>query len=82
MQRRLALVAGMVVVWTGLIQGRLVHLQVVQHAELTAYANGQHTKTDEIPAKRGDIIDRNGRVLAYTVVGDRSSRAAAMERAA
>jgi cell division protein FtsI (penicillin-binding protein 3) len=71
MQRRLALVAGMVVVWTGLIQGRLVHLQVIQHAELTAYANGQHTKTDEIPAKRGDIIDRNGSVLAYTVVGDR-----------
>ena len=69
MQRRLLVVAAVAVLWSGAVQGRLVYLQVFQHADLAARASRQQTR--EIPARRGDILDRNGRVLAHTVAGDR-----------
>ena len=52
------------------IEARLVYLQVVQHAELTARAERQQSRTIEAPAKRGDILDRHGRILAYSVDAD------------
>ncbi len=47
--------------------GRLVFLQTWQANELTQRANRQHTFTQSIPARPGDIIDRNGRLLATSV---------------
>jgi cell division protein FtsI/penicillin-binding protein 2 len=70
MKRRLAFVAAVAVLWSGAIQGRLIYLQVFQHADLTARANMQQSQARPIPAKRGDILDRNGRLLAYSVVAD------------
>jgi cell division protein FtsI (penicillin-binding protein 3) len=53
--------------WTAGIQARLVYLQVVQHADMQARADRQHLRTLAAPAKRGEIVDRNGHVLAYSV---------------
>ena len=56
--------------WAVGIEARLVYLQVVSHEELTARAEGQQRRSIEAHPKRGEILDRNGRVLAYSVDGD------------
>ena len=56
--------------WAVSIEARLVYLQVVSHEELTARAEGQQQRSIEAHPKRGEILDRNGRVLAYSVDGD------------
>ncbi len=66
--RRRALVAGACfAAWAGVIEARLVNLQVVRHADLTARADRQQNRVVEAPAKRGEIRDRNNRLLAYSV---------------
>jgi cell division protein FtsI (penicillin-binding protein 3) len=62
--------ASLFVLWTVTIEGRLVYLQVVEHAEMMARANRQQLRTVNLPAKRGEIVDRGGRVLAYSVDAD------------
>ena len=57
-------------VWTVAILARLVHLQVFSHADLTARAERQQQRTITAPAKRGEIVDRHGRLLAYSVDTD------------
>jgi cell division protein FtsI (penicillin-binding protein 3) len=57
-------------VWTTGIQARLVYLQVVERADMQARADRQHLRTLTAPAKRGEIVDRNGHVLAYSVDAD------------
>jgi cell division protein FtsI (penicillin-binding protein 3) len=57
-------------VWTTGIQARLVYLQVVDRADLQARADRQHLRTLTAPAKRWEIVDRNGHVLAYSVDAD------------
>jgi cell division protein FtsI/penicillin-binding protein 2 len=54
-------------VWGVVLLGRLVHLQVVQHDELSARALDQQTDIIRIAAKRGDIMTRGGRTLATTI---------------
>jgi cell division protein FtsI (penicillin-binding protein 3) len=49
------------------VQGRLVYFQVFAHAELVTRADRQHQRTIKPSAKRGDILDRRGRVLATSV---------------
>ncbi len=71
MLRRRIVVAGVVIsLWACGIVARLVHLQVVQYAALVAQAESQQSQTIEINARRGQIVDRHGRVLAYSVDGD------------
>jgi cell division protein FtsI (penicillin-binding protein 3) len=67
---RLAVVAVVAAAWVLVIEGRLAYLQLVRHADYVARAERQQMRTLEIPAKRGDIVDRNGRVLAYSVDAD------------
>ena len=57
-------------VWAIGIEVRLVYLQIVQHADLVARAERQQTSSIPVPAKRGDIVDRKGRVLATSVDAD------------
>jgi cell division protein FtsI (penicillin-binding protein 3) len=57
-------------VWTAGIQARLVYLQVIEHSDMKARADRQHLRTIAAPAKRGEILDRNGHVLAYSVDAD------------
>ena len=65
--RRVAIGGAVLLTWAAAIEARLVYLQMFQHGELSARAERQHNSTFEIPAKRGDILDRNGRILAYSV---------------
>ncbi len=44
--------------------GRAAQVQVIEGAEWRDKAAGQHRRTDAVPARRGAILDRNGRVLA------------------
>jgi cell division protein FtsI (penicillin-binding protein 3) len=70
LQSRLAVLAGVFVLWAVAITARLVYLQVVSHEDLVARAERQQLRTITAPAKRGDIFDRNGRLLAYSVDAD------------
>jgi cell division protein FtsI (penicillin-binding protein 3) len=46
---------------------RLVNLQILQAAELTARADRQHQKTVTLEGARGTVTDRHGKVLAMNV---------------
>jgi cell division protein FtsI/penicillin-binding protein 2 len=70
LKRRLTVTAVVVFVWSCAIEARLVYLQVVERAELAARAERQVSSTVTVPAKRGDILDRNGHLLAYSVDAD------------
>jgi cell division protein FtsI (penicillin-binding protein 3) len=63
-------VAAVFALWTVGIEARLIYLQVFAHADLTARADRQQLDTIDVPAKRGEILDRHGRVLAYSVDAD------------
>src|SRR5690349_17385964 len=67
---RVVVCAVVLTCWTVAIEARLVYLQVIDHADLMARADRQQTRTINPPAKRGEIVDRNGRVLAYSVDAD------------
>jgi cell division protein FtsI (penicillin-binding protein 3) len=67
---RLLVCAALLAVWTVGIEARLLYLQVVQHGEMMARADRQQLKTIKLPPKRGEIVDRTGRVLAYSVDAD------------
>jgi cell division protein FtsI (penicillin-binding protein 3) len=70
LRRRLIVVSVLVCLWACGIVARLVNLQVFQHAALVAQAESQQNQTIDINARRGEIVDRHGRVLAYSVDGD------------
>ena len=46
---------------------RLAYLQVVKHDEFAERADDAHLRTQIIPARRGDIRDRNGALLATSI---------------
>jgi cell division protein FtsI (penicillin-binding protein 3) len=70
MRARLLVCAGALGLWTTGIEARLVYLQVIAHADLMNRADRQQNRTLYPPAKRGEIFDRKGRVLAYSVDAD------------
>ena len=70
LRSRLAVTAVVFGLWTAGIEARLFYLQVTAHADLTARADRQQNRTFIPPAKRGEILDRRGRVLAYSVDAD------------
>jgi cell division protein FtsI (penicillin-binding protein 3) len=90
-RRRIAVAAALFAVWTAAIEVRLIYLQVVRYDELSARAERQQLHTIAAPAKRGEIFDRNGRMLAFSVdadtvyavpteIGDRTKTAAELCR--
>jgi cell division protein FtsI (penicillin-binding protein 3) len=70
LRRRLATVVCLLGLWVAGIEARLVYLQVLSHTDLLARAERQQKRTQDMPAKRGDILDRRGRVLATSVDAD------------
>ncbi|MCC7126342.1 MAG: transpeptidase family protein [Acidobacteria bacterium] len=70
MTARLTVLAIAFAIWTTVIVGRLFFLQVISYDDLTARAIKQYNRTIDVPAKRGAIYDRNGRLLAYSVDAD------------
>jgi cell division protein FtsI (penicillin-binding protein 3) len=68
--RRLAVVAALFAFCVLAVLVRLVNLQVYQRAALEKRAESQRTNLLPVPAQRGDIVDRRGRVLAYSIDAD------------
>ncbi len=66
-RRRLLLVLVCAGLWTGLLVGRLVHLQVVLHDDLIEIARQQQEHEVTIPAMRGSILARDGSLLASSI---------------
>lgn len=65
---RFMLVVAIFVLWIGAIGARLVHLQVKQHEWLKDRAESQRRDVKKSKLPRGTIYDRDGRVLAMSVV--------------
>src|SRR4029079_155658 len=70
MKRRMAIVAVLLGLWVAGIEAKLVYLQVFDRADLAPRAERQQERTPPSPARRGDILDRRGRVLATSVDAD------------
>ena len=70
LKARLLVVVVVLALWVVGIETKLVYLQLSQHAELLARAERQQGRTQPSPAKRGDILDRRGRVLATSADAD------------
>ena len=70
MRRRLLVAAAIFGLWSLGIEARLFHLQVLRHDDLVARAESQQNRSIEAHPKRGEILDRRGRVLAYSVDAD------------
>src|SRR6476659_3175281 len=70
LRRRIVVVAALLAVWVTTIEAKLVYLQVFKRADLAARAERQQERTQASPAKRGDILDRRGRMLATSVDAD------------
>jgi cell division protein FtsI (penicillin-binding protein 3) len=70
LRQRIVIIAVSLGVWALGIELRLAYLQIVQHTDLVARAERQQTSSIPVPAKRGDIVDRKGRVLATSVDAD------------
>ena len=64
---RLLMVAGVALLWTTAVFGRLSYLQLFAHGEYLARAQRQQQRTIEITPKRGIIYDRNMHALAMSV---------------
>ena len=67
LKRRIVVAAALLGLWVAGIEGRLVYLQIFRHGDLMARAARQQSRTLPTPAKRGDILDRRGHLLATTV---------------
>jgi cell division protein FtsI (penicillin-binding protein 3) len=70
MRRRLGVAGAFLFVWVIGIEARLVYLQVIDRQDLVDRAERQQLRTIPSAAKRGDILDRNGHVLATSVDAD------------
>ena len=69
-RRRLVVVAVIFAVWSTAVQARLLWLQVHEHEHLSRKARNQISRTLTLPAMRGTITDREGRVLATSADAD------------
>lgn len=66
-KRRLLAAVVCISCWTAVIEARLVWFQVVRHDALVERAARQQQEEVVAPARRGEILDRNGNVLAFSV---------------
>ncbi len=69
-RHRLVIVAVIFACWTAAVQARLLWLQVHDHERLAERAEDQSRRTLTLPAMRGTITDRDGRVLATSADAD------------
>lgn len=53
--------------WSVVVLGRLVELQLFRQAEFEERAESQHSNVLDVPAQRGSFVDRHGKLLAYSV---------------
>jgi len=70
LKRRLLCAAVGLLAWSAAIEARLVYLQIYRHTDLAARGERQRSRTVSAAANRGDILDRNGHRLAFSVDAD------------
>lgn len=70
LKRRLTIAICLLFAWAGAIEARLIYLQVFRHAEFAARAEQQQSRRIPSPAKRGELLDRHGKILARSVDAD------------
>jgi cell division protein FtsI (penicillin-binding protein 3) len=70
MRLRVAMMGGLLLFGLALALGRAVQLQVVQAARLGLMASDQSLREMDVPARRGEILDRRGVSLASSVEVD------------
>jgi cell division protein FtsI (penicillin-binding protein 3) len=66
-RRRLRVAAALVLALFMVLGSRLIELQVTDASAFAAAGLAERLETVELPAPRGDIVDRNGAVLAGSV---------------
>jgi cell division protein FtsI (penicillin-binding protein 3) len=67
LERRLKWLAGLILIWGGLILCKVVSLQVVHHGQYAGLARARQEQVITILAARGAIFDRTGAPLAMSV---------------
>ena len=68
-RRRIIVVVAVLTLWAVGIETRLVNLQVWQHDFLKGEARNQRDRVRSVLGPRGDILDRNGNILATSSQG-------------
>jgi cell division protein FtsI (penicillin-binding protein 3) len=69
-KRRVVVIVTALAVWATAVEARFVYLQVIDHDHLLNEAENRQQRTIPDLANRGEIIDRNGQILAYSVDTD------------
>jgi cell division protein FtsI (penicillin-binding protein 3) len=69
-RRRVGVAVALLALWTAAIQARLVYLHIVRHAHYLKRAEQQQEGVQRLPGTRGDIVDRRGSLMAYSVDTD------------
>jgi cell division protein FtsI (penicillin-binding protein 3) len=70
-ERRLTWLAGIAAVWAAGILWHLASLQIVHHRDYARMARQRQEITVEIPAPRGQILDRSGHALAISIPSEK-----------
>ena len=70
LKRRVVVVVVCLAVWACVLEARFVNLQIVQHKFYLNEAELRQNRSIKDKAKRGEIVDRNGQILAYSVDTD------------
>ena len=66
LQRRLPVLVVLIVLTLGVFFGRLFQLQLIQSDDLRQRSQRNYVRTLRLEAPRGDILDRDGRILVST----------------
>src|SRR5688572_13724823 len=69
-RKRIVTASCLLALWTVMIEARLVYLQIYARGDLLSRARKQSQGKRTLPAKRGDIVDRHGEILATSVEAD------------
>ena len=71
MERRLTWLAGIAAVWAAAILWHLASLQIVHHRDYARMARARQEISVEVPAPRGQILDRSGHALAISIPSEK-----------
>ena len=70
LKRRVIVIVGLLALWAAALEARFINLQLFQHEFLLGQAELRQHRSLVDKAMRGEIVDRNGQILAYSVDAD------------